>query len=79
MTKPPVFPLVMKIVLGSAEFNPILAGNENYHRFDNGLKGLQGFANMDINIRHRWEERSASCRHQNCDLPRWSKKQYQSR
>ncbi len=24
----------MKIALGSAEFNPILAGNENCHRFD---------------------------------------------
>jgi len=34
MTKAPAFPLVMKIVLGSLEFNPILAKIENCHRFD---------------------------------------------
>ncbi|MDK4706195.1 hypothetical protein PH562_28385 [Rhizobium sp. CNPSo 4062] len=31
-----MFPLVMKIVLGSAEFNPILAKIDNCHRFDGG-------------------------------------------
>jgi hypothetical protein len=29
MTKAPVFPLAIKIVLGSAEFNPFLASGEN--------------------------------------------------
>jgi len=41
MTKPPVFPLAMKIVLGSVEFNPFLARKENCHRFDVGGAALR--------------------------------------
>jgi hypothetical protein len=54
MTKAPVFPLVMKIVLGSLEFNPILAKNENCHRFSgDGMPLRRSQAQVSISATSR--------------------------
>lgn len=63
MTKAPVFPLVMKIVFGGVEFNPILAKIGNCHCFsDSGVasRRLRAEGSISTASRRRVQRHAAA-------------------